>query len=56
MAGIFQNKIFQIVIAVLIPFLGMLINWVSGAQSNMYPWYDEIALPSWNPPGWVSNF
>lgn len=55
MAGFFPNKIFQIVIAVLIPFLGMLINWASGSQSNMYPWYDEIARPTWGPPDWVNS-
>lgn len=45
-------KIVQIVVAVIIPFLGA---WLvgMGSQKNMYPWYDLIARPSWGPPDWV---
>lgn len=50
--GFFDNKIVQIVIAIIIPFIGA---WVVGygAQKNMYPWYDLIQRPTWGPPDWV---
>jgi translocator protein len=50
--GFFQNKIVQIVIACLIPFAGGFIVSLL-TQNKMYPWYNEINLPSWNPPSWI---
>lgn len=50
--GFFENKIVQIVIAMVIPFLGA---WLFGlgSQANMYPWFNLIAKPSWGPPDWI---
>lgn len=50
--GFFENKIVQILIACLIPLAGA---WIIGygAQKNMYPWYNQIARPSWGPPDWI---
>ena len=50
--GFFENKIVQIVIAILITFGAV---WILGygSQNNMYPWYDGVKKPSWNPPSWV---
>lgn len=50
--SLFDNKIFQIAVAVLIPFIGA---WIVGygSQRNMHPWYDIIRRPSWGPPDWL---
>lgn len=50
--GFFENKIVQILIACLIPLLGSFLIGFT-AQRDMYPWYNEIKRPSWNPPGWI---
>lgn len=50
--GLCQNKIFQIVIACLIPLIG---GWIISmtTMGEKEPWYSLIARPSWNPPDWV---
>lgn len=53
MAAFFQNKIFQLVIFTLIPFIGGLIVGLT-TNGSMYPWYDTINKPSFNPPSWVN--
>jgi benzodiazapine receptor len=48
----FENKIVQIVIACLIPFIGGTIVSLT-TMGNMEPWYSLIRKPEWNPPNWI---
>ncbi|CRL00223.1 CLUMA_CG013497, isoform A [Clunio marinus] len=49
---VFEYKIVQILIAVLIPLVGAALFNI-GAQRNMFPWYDTLKRPSWTPPNWL---
>lgn len=50
----FKNKIVQIIIACLIPFLGGIIISLT-TMGEKEPWYSTIKRPTWNPPDWVNN-
>lgn len=50
MSGIIV-RIIQIVIAILIPFTSILINFLVGAGPD--EWYENINKPSWNPPSYL---
>lgn len=48
----FQNRILQIIIAVLLPFVFAFI-FGYGSSKNMYPWLDTLVRPSFSPPKWI---
>jgi translocator protein len=50
--SVLANKIIQIIIAIMIPFVfAGFIGY--GSMKNLYPWMWNLKRPTWSPPSWV---
>ena len=47
-----MGEIIQILIAILITY-GFIGTLSYGSMKNIYPWFNQLKKPSWNPPSWV---